>query len=105
MATELKIKAVIGFSGALISMLYVSVKSHCKCNAGKVPNSLKYTPCGKYIIYALGSFVVIKSLKTDKEAFLDGHSNEVSCLSISHDGTRAASGQVNIIGVKVITYN
>jgi len=85
---ELKIKSVIGFSG-------------------KVHNALKYTPCGKYIIYALGSFVVIKNLKSDKEAFLDGHSNEVSCLSISHDGTRVASGQTNIIGVKadVIVWN
>lgn len=89
MATsELKIKSVIGFSG-------------------KVVGGLTYTPCGKYIVYPLGSFVVIKNIKTDKEAFLDGHSHEVSCLAVSHDGTKAASGQINIIGVKadVIVWN
>ena len=36
-----------------------------------------------------------------KEAFLDGHNSQISCLAISHDGTRIASGQSNIIGVKV----
>ena len=79
---ELKIKSVIGFSG-------------------EVPNSLHYTPCGKYIIYPLGSFVVLKNMKTDKEAFLDGHTREISCLAISNDGRTVASGQVNITGVKV----
>lgn len=88
MASELKIKSVIGFSG-------------------KVANSLKYTPDGKYIIYTLGSFVVLKNLKTDKEAFLEGHSQDISCLAMSHDGSKAASGQINLIGVKadVIVWN
>ena len=62
---------------------------------------LKYTPCGKYIIFPLGSFLVIKNLRTEKEAFLDGHSSEVSCVAISKDGTKVASGQRNITGVKV----
>lgn len=82
MSNELKIKSVIGFSG-------------------KVPGALHYTPCGKYIVYPLGSFVVVKNLKTDKEAFLDGHSHEISCLAMSNDGRTIASGQVNITGVKV----
>ena len=81
---SLKIKSVIGFSG-------------------KVKSSLHYTPDGRYILFPLGSFVVLKNLATDKEAFLDGHTDLISCLSISSDGSKAASGQKNIPGVKVST--
>lgn len=77
----LKIKAVIGFNG-------------------KVVNSLHYTPCGKYIVYPLGSFVVLKNVRTDKESFLEGHTRDISCVAVSHDGTKCASGQNNITGVK-----
>jgi hypothetical protein len=49
----------------------------------------------------LGSFVVLKNIKTEKESFLDGHSNEISCIAISHDGTKLVSGQSNFTGVKV----
>ena len=82
MAPALKIKSVIGFNG-------------------KVARSLHYTPCGKYIVFPLGSFIVIKNLVTEKEAFIDGHSNNISCLTISQDGSKMASGQINIPGVKV----
>jgi len=78
---ELKIKAVIGFSG-------------------KVIDALHYSPCGKYIYYPLGSFVVVKDVVTEREAFLDGHSMEVSCITVSRDGKRLASGQVSLVGVK-----
>lgn len=81
MAPALKIKSVIGFNG-------------------KVARSLHYTPCGKYIVFPLGSFIVIKNLVTEKEAFIDGHSNNISCLTISQDGSKMASGQINITGVK-----
>lgn len=81
MSMELKIKSVIGFNG-------------------KVNNALVYTPCGKYIVYPLGSFVVLKNMVTDKEAFFDGHTNEISCVSVSPDGNRLASGQINLMGVK-----
>jgi WD40 repeat protein len=67
---------------------------------GKVANGLHYTPDGGYIVYPLGSVVVIKNLRTDKEAFLEGHTREVSCLAVSQDGSKVASGQVNITGVK-----
>jgi WD40 repeat protein len=82
---DLKIKSVIGFSG-------------------KVAGALNYSPCGNYIVYPLGSFVVLKNVKTDKECFLDGHSHEISCLSVSKDGKWIASGQINIIGVKVSSF-
>lgn len=81
MSVELKIKSTIGFNG-------------------KVSRALHISPCGKYIVYPLGSFVVLKNLVTDKIAFLDGHNNEISCIAVSHDGTRAASGQTHLMGVK-----
>ena len=84
-ASNLQIQSVIGFSG-------------------KVPHSLHYTPCGRYIVYPLGSFVVLKNLATEKEAFIDGHTNLISCLTISEDGTKLASGQINIAGVKVSNF-
>jgi WD40 repeat protein len=68
---------------------------------GKISNALRYSPCGKYIIYPLGSFVVLKNVVTEKEAFFDGHSSEISCLAISKDGNYLASGQINLMGVKV----
>ena len=68
---------------------------------GTVRDSLTYTPCGKYLLYPLGSFIVIKNLRTGKESFFDGHTREVSCLSLSKNGLRMASGQMNIPGVKV----
>lgn len=78
---ELKIKAVIGFNG-------------------KVPNSLSYTPCGQYVVYPLGSFVVIKSLISDRESFMDMHTYDITCCKMTNDGRRLASGQSNIAGVK-----
>jgi len=80
-AAQLRIKAVIGFSG-------------------KVNRALHYSPCGKYLVYPLGSFVVLKNIRTDREAFLDGHSMDISCMSMSHDGTRLASGQITLTGIK-----
>lgn len=102
MALELKIKSVIGFSGKNNLFIVVNIMNNdFELSLGKVANTLKYTPCGNYIVYPMGSFVVIKNVKTDKEAFLDGHGGDVSCIAVSHDGSKLASGQSNIVGVKV----
>lgn len=79
--SPLKIKSVIGFNG-------------------KIRDALQYTPCGNYVVYPLGSFVVLKNLKTDREAFLDGHNNDVSCIAMSSDGSKLASGISHLMGVK-----
>jgi succinate dehydrogenase/fumarate reductase-like Fe-S protein len=68
---------------------------------GKIPRALCYTPCGKYIVYPLGSFIVLKNLVSDKEAFLDGHNQDITCMAMSHDGEKIASGQTQFTGVKV----
>jgi WD40 repeat protein len=78
---NVKIKSVIGFSG-------------------NVHNGLNYSNDGRYIVYPLGSFVVIKNIKTGREAFLNGHSGEISCIAISNDSKKIATGQSNLTGVK-----
>ena len=80
-SVEMVPEAVIGFSG-------------------HVPNGLQYTPDGKYVVYPLGSIVVLKDVKKNTQAFLEGHTNDVSCLAVSHDGTKLASGQINHAGVR-----
>jgi hypothetical protein len=40
-------------------------------------------------------------MQTDREAFLDGHSFGVTCIAISTDGKTMASGQANMVAVKV----
>jgi hypothetical protein len=84
-AAALKIKSVIGFNG-------------------KVTRALHYTPCGKYIVYPLGSFLVLKNLVTDKEAFIDGHNNIISCVAMDANGTHVATGQISLTGIKVCTF-
>ena len=68
---------------------------------------MHYTPCGGYLLYPLGSLIVLKHIKSDKECFLDGHTYDISCLKLSHDGKYAASGQSSNMGVKadVIVWN
>ena len=67
---------------------------------GKVPNALMYTESGEFAIYPLGSFIIMKSMKTGRLCFIDGHSDEVTCLTISHNGLYLVSGQKCIPGVK-----
>lgn len=83
---DLKINSVIGFSGQVVG-------------------ALNYSPCGQYVVYPLGAFCVVKHIKSQKEAFLDGHSRPISCLKVSSDGNYIASGQTNFVGVKVIKSN
>ena len=46
------------------------------------------------MIYPLGTTVIIQDLNTRKQEFLNGHSNNVSCLAVSKSGRYLASGQV-----------
>ncbi|KAJ0401240.1 hypothetical protein P43SY_010964 [Pythium insidiosum] len=73
---ELKLKRVIGYNG-----------NFC--------NTLLYTTDGQFLIYSLGLAVVIKHLKTNTQTFLRGHTDLITCLALSNDGTRLASGQVS----------
>lgn len=71
---ELSLDSVIGFNGT-------------------VCNGLQYTPCGNFLFYPLGSIIVLRSLSTGQNAFLDAANNQkVSCIAVSKDGKYLASG-------------
>lgn len=61
---------------------------------GKVPNGLLCHPDGVHLIYPLGSTIVVKNTVLGTQTFLQGHSNMVSCMELSRDGAKLASGQV-----------
>jgi len=67
---------------------------------GTLQNGLHIHPDGSHSIYALGSTVVIESLKDKSQVFLRGHTNTVSCLTISPTGKYIASGQETHMGFK-----
>ena len=71
---SLSLKSAIGFSG-------------------NVASGLHYTPCGKFVVFPLGSVVVLRSLSSKKQFFLDaGIDKKVSCVAISNDGSFLATG-------------
>lgn len=66
---------------------------------GKVNGGLVLHPNGKTMIYPLGATIVIKELgDAFSQSFLQGHSDEVSCLTLSADGRYLASGQITYMG-------
>jgi len=66
-----------------------------------VYSGLKVHPDKEHIIYPLGCTVIIKSLRSGKQDFLQGHTNNVSCIAVSKSGRYIASGQVTFMGFKV----
>ncbi|XP_037830552.1 cilia- and flagella-associated protein 52 isoform X2 [Kryptolebias marmoratus] len=85
---QLELEAVIGFNG-------------------HVPSGLRVHPDREHLIYPLGCTVILKRIANGKQEFLHGHTNNVSCISVSKSGSYVASGQVNFMGFKaaVIIWN
>nr|XP_020822405.1 cilia- and flagella-associated protein 52 isoform X2 [Phascolarctos cinereus] len=77
----LELEAVIGFNG-------------------HVPGGLICHPDQEHLVYPLGCTVLIESINTNKQYFLHGHGNNVSCVTISSNGAYVASGQVTFMGFK-----
>ncbi|KAF3687519.1 Cilia- and flagella-associated protein 52 [Channa argus] len=76
---HLQLEAVIGFNGHVIS-------------------GLRVHPDREHLIYPLGCTVILKKIKDGKQEFLHGHTNNVSCISVSKSGLYIASGQVTFMG-------
>ena len=83
MASDLNLEAVIGFEG-------------------NIKNGLCYVKRDSidYLVYALGSTIVVKNINANTQSFCQGHSNKVSCITVSNDGSMIASGQQNYTGFK-----
>ncbi|XP_023303772.2 cilia- and flagella-associated protein 52 [Lucilia cuprina] len=65
---------------------------------GKVAFGLHLHPDGQHIIFPLGTKIGICNTKTNKQEFVGGHTNNVSCLDLSRSGRYMASGQINHMG-------
>ncbi|GBM29807.1 Cilia- and flagella-associated protein 52 [Araneus ventricosus] len=74
---------------------------------GKIRNGLVFHSDKKHIVYSIGQTVMVKDIGSGKEYRYCGHSNTVSCVAVSKDGTLLASGQENFMGFKadVIVWN
>lgn len=71
---ELKLRRVIGYNGTY-------------------PNTLIYTTDSRFLIYSLGLAVIVRDTKCHTQCFLRGHTDVITCLAISNDGSKLASGQ------------
>ncbi|KAM9491549.1 LOW QUALITY PROTEIN: cilia- and flagella-associated protein 52 [Salvelinus alpinus] len=78
---RLELEDVIGFNGHIFS-------------------GPRVHPDREHLIYPLGCTVILTSLKDRKQEFLHGHTNNVSCVTVSKSGRYIASGQVTFMGFK-----
>ena len=87
----LQLEGLIGFTGSVVDATHV-------IRSTKLPGSREW------LAYPLGALVVVRQTggppgAPGAVAFLRGHSHDVSCLCVSRDGTRLASGQDSQQGV------
>lgn len=76
---ELELQAVIGFKGT-------------------VPSGLILHPDNEHLIFPLGCTVVVRNLLKKTQSFLQGHDNQVNCITVSSSGKLLASGQKTFMG-------
>jgi WD40 repeat protein len=76
---ELELQAVIGFKGT-------------------VTDGLILHPDNEHLIFPLGCTVVIRNLLQRTQTFLQGHDNQVNCITVSPSGSMIASGQRTFMG-------
>ena len=76
---ELNLKAVIGFKGS-------------------VGGGLILHPDNEHLIFPLGCTIVVRNVIQRTQAFLQGHDNHISTLSLSKSGKYLASGQQTFMG-------
>ncbi|XP_042311141.1 cilia- and flagella-associated protein 52 isoform X2 [Sceloporus undulatus] len=77
----LQLEAIIGFNG-------------------HVPCGLICHPDREHLIYPLGCTVIVQGINIRTQNFLHGHTNNVSCVTISSSGSYVASGQITFMGFK-----
>jgi WD40 repeat protein len=79
MEQELELQAVIGFKG-------------------EVPGGLLLHPDQEHLIFPLGCTIVLRNVVKKTQAFLQGHDNQVNCVTVSNSGALLASGQKTHMG-------
>jgi WD40 repeat protein len=79
MEQELDLQAVIGFKGTVKSGLILH-------------------PDNEHLLFPLGCTVVVRNILQRTQCFLQGHDNQVNCLTVSPSGNLLASGQRTFMG-------
>jgi WD40 repeat protein len=79
MENELELSAVIGFKGTVASGLILH-------------------PDDEHLIFPLGCTIVVRNLIQKTQSFLQGHDNQVNCITVSPSGQLLASGQKTFMG-------
>lgn len=79
MSDQLELAAVIGFKGS-------------------VPSALILHPDNEHLVFPLGCTVVVRNVIHRTQSFLQGHDNDVSCITVSPCGKLMASGQSTFMG-------
>jgi len=65
---------------------------------GTVTQGLILHPDNEHLIFPLGCTVVVRNLLQRVQTFLQGHDNQVSCITVSPSGKLLASGQKTFMG-------
>ena len=79
----------------------ITYRNNSSLLLGAVPNGLNVHPDRQHFIYPVGCMVIIEDINTKKQEFLSGHTDSVTCISISQTGKYVASGQQTHMGFKV----
>jgi WD40 repeat protein len=71
---------------------YLQVEGSVGLNCQQ-PHCLKIHPSELYMIYSIGSLIVIKAVDGSPDSYLQGHSAPVCCIAVSPKGHKIASGE------------
>lgn len=63
-------------------------------------NPLRIHPDEEHLVFTIGNKISILNLKTNKQEFLSGHTNNITIIDISPSGRLIGSGQVNHMGFR-----
>ena len=101
---SLQLLSTIGFEGdQTLNFVFISLRClsvyFLFFVSGSVPGGLVAHPDGKHIIYPLGCTLIVKDLSSQKQTFLSGHSNNISCLACSSSGVYLASGHISTANI------
>lgn len=73
---------------------YLELEANIGINCS-TKNCLEIHPSELYMIYAVGSLVVIKSVDGEKDKFLKGHAAKVNYITCSRQGNLICSGEAH----------
>ncbi|XP_046854980.1 cilia- and flagella-associated protein 52-like [Xenia sp. Carnegie-2017] len=68
--------------------------------SGGVPGGLIVHPDQQHLVYSVGNTIVVENIVSKKQRFLVGHTDNISCVTLSKSGQFIASGQVTHMGFK-----